>query len=106
MSTLALLVVLLWIGSGVAVVVGLATAPSAARGKGPVLVSLIAATLLVALRAWVTQAGAQSGAVGPGGPTVLTVRTARCPVVVGPVVGARTAGDEEEGGRAETAVVL
>ncbi|MEU0061086.1 MULTISPECIES: hypothetical protein [unclassified Streptomyces] len=78
MSTLALLVVLLWVVVGLAVVVGLGYLVfRSPRLKGPVMVSLTAATVLVALLAWVTQAGAQSGEAGPGGAVAPTVRTGR-----------------------------
>ncbi|WP_217235541.1 hypothetical protein [Streptomyces sp. AC555_RSS877] len=78
MSTLALLVVLLWVVVGLAVVVGLGYLVfRRPRLMGPIMVSLTAATVLVAFLAWATQAGAQSGGAWPGGPAAPTVRTGR-----------------------------
>lgn len=73
MSTLALLVVLLCVGFGLAVILGLGYLVFRRPPlKGPVMVSLTAAMALVALLAWATQAGALSG--GPVAPTVRTGR--------------------------------
>jgi hypothetical protein len=77
-STLALLVVLLWVGFGLAAVIGLGFVVFRhPRLKGPVMVSLTAATVLVALLAWVTQAGALSDGARPGHPVAPTLRTGR-----------------------------
>ncbi|MFJ8185832.1 hypothetical protein [Streptomyces sp. NPDC096105] len=78
MSTLALLVVLLCIGFGLAAVIGLGFLVFRhPRLKGSVMVSLTVATVLVALLAWVTQAGALSDGAGPGHPVAPTLRTGR-----------------------------
>ncbi|MER6342595.1 hypothetical protein ABT258_37720 [Streptomyces tendae] len=78
MSTLALLVVLLFAGFSLAVIFGLGYLVSRRpQLKGPVMVSLTATMAVVALLAWVTQAGAQSGEAGPDGPVAPTVRTGR-----------------------------
>ncbi|MFJ7138017.1 hypothetical protein [Streptomyces fungicidicus] len=78
MSTLALLVVLLCAGFSLAVIFGLGYLVSRRpQLKGPVMVSLTAAMALVALLAWVTQAGTPSDGAGHGRPVTPTVRTGR-----------------------------
>ncbi|WP_149553072.1 hypothetical protein [Streptomyces marokkonensis] len=78
MSTLALLVVLLWVIVGLAAVVGLGLLVfRRPRLKGPVMVSLTAATVLVAFLAWITQAGALSDGAEPRHPVAPTVRIGR-----------------------------
>ncbi|MFD3827389.1 hypothetical protein [Streptomyces sp. NPDC058625] len=78
MSTLALLVVLLWVGFGLAVIFGLGYLVSRRpRLKGPVMVSLTAAMALAAILTLVTQAGAPSDGAEHGRPVAPTVRTGR-----------------------------
>ncbi|MCZ9349118.1 hypothetical protein NGM36_04805 [Streptomyces mutabilis] len=78
MSTLALLVVLLCLGFGLTVIFGLGfLAFHRPRLKGPIMVSLTATMALLALLAWVTQAGALTEGAGPGHPVAPTVWTGR-----------------------------